>query len=249
MKVFLLLLMTACFGVVAHEPKPKLPENFEHVQSQKAREVAGPLFAQLLLEGPTAERYAKLASVFYEDSQPLPARFFYEMALGLDSENKTIQTDYQVVLDQLKHLDGRFLHFSQLSQKEDQITHFGSMATIKFHMGYRAEGLAILRDAVRVHGEDPRIFPLIGTFKQQIMADRHTVQMLNQDLDFAVKRGEAMKAAGLAGQMFFVTGGHPEMFSVVKRIGTIEGAQLNGETLAILEVLTQQHPQAAPKEG
>ena len=90
---------------------------------------------------------------------------------------------------------------------------------------------------------------MIGTFKQQILADRQTVQLLNSDLDQAIARGEAEKAAGLAGQMFFVTGGHPEMLSVIKRVETIPGAKVNGEALAILEVLTQQHPQAVAKEG
>ncbi|CAM2008137.1 hypothetical protein [Acanthopleuribacter pedis] len=249
MKKILLILFAVGATALAHEPNPKLPEEFEHVQSQKSREVAGPILSKLLLKGPSAEGYAQLASVFFDDSQPLPARFFYEMAIGLDSENKAYQESYQKVVDQVAYLDQRFLHFVNLSQKEDKVTHFASMATIKFHMGFRAEGLQVLRDAIRVHGEDQRIFPLIGTFKHQIMADRQTVQLLNSDLDQAILRGEVEKAAGIAGQMFFVTGGHPEMLSIIKRVNTIPGAKVHDESLAILEVLTQQHPQAVAKEG
>lgn len=246
--MFVLLLIMSAF-VIAHEPAAKATQSAEHSQSENARTEAGPVMADLLLKGPNAERYSKLAQMFFDDTQPLPARFFYEMALSLDGENEALQKSYQGVVEYLSHLDQRFMYFSEQSQKGEEVTHFGSMAAIKFHMGYRAEGLDILRDAIRAHGEDQRIFPLIGSFKQQILVDRETVQKLNVELDQALAEKAVTKAADLAGQMFFVTGGHPEMLDVVKRIETLEGAKLNTETMAILEQLTLAHPQAVGKEG
>lgn len=235
--------------VVAHEPAAKATQSVEHSQSESARTEAGPVLADLLLKGPNAERYGKLAQMFFDDTQPLPARFFYEMALSLDGDNESLQKNYQTVVEYLSHLDQRFMYFSEQSQKGEELTHFGSMAAIKFHMGYRAEGLDILRNAIRAHGEDQRIFPLIGSFKQQIMVDRQTVQKLNVALDEAIAAKEVTKAADLAGQMFFVTGGHPEMLDVVKRVQTLDGGKLNSETIAILEQLTLAHPQAVGKKG
>lgn len=249
LKKILVLLMMLGALVIAHEPAANPAQNLEHAQAENARIEAGPILADMLLKGPNAERYGKLAQIFFDDTQPLPARFFYEMALSLDGDNEALQKNYQGVVEYLRNLDQRFLYFSEQSQKGEELTHFGSMAAIKFHMGYRAEGLDILRDAIRTHGEDQRIFPLIGSFKQQIMVDRQTVQKLNGELEEALAHKEVAKAADLAGQMFFVTGGHPEMLEVVKRIQTLEGAKLNSETMAILEQLTLAHPQAVGKKG
>ncbi|CAM2066605.1 hypothetical protein SCOR_14600 [Sulfidibacter corallicola] len=213
----------------------------DYMMAAQAREAAGEIYFKLMKEGPAAEQYAALAEIFFDDSQPLPARFYYELAVAKDPENKALQEGLKKIEDRLTYLDQRFKHFTERSKNEKKPNAYGSMAAIKFHMGYRREGVEILQTAINNFGEDPRIAPLIRTFQTQVANDRAIILALNEGVQKSIENGDVDAALKLVGQMIFVSSGHPDIMAVVQSVEKTKPQSIHPETLALIEEFSKQH--------
>ena len=234
----------AGFPAWAAQAPPEETAPFDAVKdrAEKFWTKAGELYRQILEQGPTGNAYAELAKLFFEDDKPIQARFYYELALSLNPENKEFKDQWKKVEKRIALLEKRFQEFNDIANTKNDITGFGSMAAIKFHQGYYREAFQIVQTAVDQYGDDPRIAPLRGSFNQEIQLLAQSVDVLYKQFQKMVDEGNNSKALESFGQMIFISLGNPQVFDLLKSIKESHPEAIQEESFLLLEEFTKLYP-------
>jgi tetratricopeptide (TPR) repeat protein len=224
------------------------PEKDVHVVNPDW-EIAGSIIKDLLVEGPDPALYAQLGELYLKDEKPEHARFFYASARALAPDNETFVEGWQKADGIVADLESKFIEYSE-SAANNEITSFGSMAAIRFHLGHQGEGIAILQDAIEIHGTDPRFAPLIQSFMR-------AVELRNQTMGDIYKTMLVDGMKGLPfeelltkyGQMVFIGLGNPRVVNVIEKIQSNRDEPMNPDVVHLLQEFAGNYPVVQPRMG
>jgi len=212
--------------------------------------LAGFHYSKLLLEGPSAEHYAELGRLFFEESYPKHARFYFELAAAIDPDNEDLKEDWKKAQDRISYLEDRFHTFSEKAAMENDPTYFGRLAAIRFHLGERREGIRILKNALQTTNRDPRLMPLVGTFQKQLQLEGQATQALYTEFKKAKEEKKLDRALNILGQINFVSLGHTQVVDVLNEAEEAFPGKINQESALLLMEFSRQFNQVdLPEEN
>lgn len=242
---FLLGVGSFCFGQAKAVNPPNGSGNFlaEEEVSNPNWPAAGFHYSKLLLDGPSAAHYQALGELFFSESYPKHASFYFELASTLDPQNEEVKAAWQKAQDRINYLEERFFEFSEKAGVDNDPTYFGRIAAIRFHLGDRREGIRILKDALGTFNRDGRLMPLVGTFQKQMQTEGYAVQGLYSQFQKALEAKDVKKATNLLGQISFISLGHTQILDLLEMTEKAFPKKLNEESAVLLTEFSRQFNQ------
>lgn len=205
--------------------------------------LAGFHYSKLLLEGPSSSHYTELGRLFFEESYPKHASFYFELASAMDPENQDLKDEWQKAQDRINYLEERFHMFSEKAGTENDPTYYGRLAAIRFHMGDRREGIRILKNALRDYNRDSRLLPLVGAFQKQLQVEGQAAQALYGEFKKAKEQKNLERATNLLGQISFLSLGHTQVVSLLNEADEAFPGKINQESALLLMEFSRQFNQ------
>lgn len=197
-------------------------------------------YTKLLKDGPGVETYVGLGDIYMDEGFIHHAKFYYDLAIAQDADNESVQKKLAAAIERINFLQDRFDMFQKRAMDNKDITGYGSMAAIRFHLGFHQEGMSILKQAIDAYGMDQRVYPLINTFKQQVDSNLGALNVLHQEFKASLVNDDKDKALNLFGQVAFGSLGHPESFAMLKEIKNVYPEMLNEESFQLYNEFVDQ---------
>lgn len=206
----------------------------------RAWRAAADEYAKLLQKGPSVGAYLALGDLYMEEGFTHHAKFYYELATTQDADNEKLQTKVQAATERITFLQDRFDMFQKRAVDNKDVTGYGSMAAIRFHLGFHQEGMFILKQAIDAYGMDQRVSPLVNTFKQQLDSQYSALNVLHQEFKASLVNDNKERAINLFGQVAFGSLGHPDSFVMLKEIKNVFPELLNEESFQLYNEFVNQ---------
>jgi tetratricopeptide (TPR) repeat protein len=197
-------------------------------------------YGKLLQKGPSLAAYVALGDLYMDEGFAHHAKFYYELAMSQQGDQAKAQEKLEKATERIDFLQQRFEMFQSKAVNEKDITGYGSMAAIRFHLGFHNEGMLILRQAVDMYGNDQRVYPLIDTFNQQLQNQYGALNVLHQEFKSSLVRDDKDRAIHLFGQIAFGSLGHPDSFAMLKEIKNVYPDVLNEESFQLYSEFVNQ---------
>lgn len=197
-------------------------------------------YAKLIKDGPKLETYIALGDIYMNEGFHHHAKFYYDLALAQDGNSEDAQAKVKKAAERIAYLEERFTMFQNKAMEDKDITGFGSMAAIRFHLGFHQEGMSILKNAVDTYGMDQRVYPLLNTFNQQLETQIGALGVLHKEFKASLVNDEKEKAVSLFGQVAFGSLGHPDSFVMLKEIRNVFPDLVNEETFQLYNEFVNQ---------
>lgn len=230
-----------------HPPEQSVPPGLTNAGNPLEADVyfrpwraAADEYAKLIKDGPKLETYLALGDIYMDEGFHLHAKFYYDLALAQNGDSEDAEAKVAKAAERISYLEERFTLFQNKAMEQNDITGFGSMAAIRFHLGFHQEGMSILRNAVETYGMDQRVYPLIDTFNQQLETQYGALGVLHKEFKASLVNDEKEKAVSLFGQIAFGSLGHPDSFVMLKEIKNVFPELVNEESFQLYNEFVNQ---------
>lgn len=209
---------------------------------------AGFHYSKLFTEGPSSNHYKKLGDLFFQESYPKHAIFYYELAASLDPDNSELKDAWKKAQDRLAYLEKRFHDFSQKAAEDSDPSYYGRISAIRFHLGDRRESLKILNNALQTFNNDRRLSPLVGAFQKQLQYETFAAQALVEEFQKALDEKKLDQAMNYLGQINFLSLGHIQVIRLLEMAEKTFPKGINEESALLLTEFSRQFNQIDLKD-
>jgi len=194
------------FGQAIQEEPPQVYPTQEKVRIQESLEYSALL--NRFLTQPEATDFYALASALKKDDKPIPALAIVNLGLKLhpDSgeQSQALTTLKKEITDRISYLKSRYHSFKKESDEKGTLEAFGSMAAIKYHLGFIREAVSILDHAMGLKGNYTELNGLKQSFYSEMQLNSRAFLIVDKEFQDACGQADFEKALTLASQLCYM---------------------------------------------